>query len=794
MNHPSDYEDLVQENQLLKAEVATLKESAAIQELEAERLRVFQYIVDSSEDAIIGKTLDGIITYWNRGAETIYGYTSEEIVGKSIHTIVPPYLENELPGILERIRKGESVSHYETQRMRKDGTVVDVSIKVSPIHDSTGHIIGASAIARDIQEMRRASEALQMAKENAEAANRAKSEFLASMSHEIRTPMNAILGMADLLSETPLNEEQAKYVEIFRTAGDNLLELINDILDLSKVETGQVELEEVNFNIISLVEKTCDILALRAHQKDLELLIDFAPEVPSYVVGDAGRLRQILVNLIGNAVKFTEQGEIVVKVAVDSHTPKSHQRPGQYRLRFVVSDTGIGIPPDKLHIIFDRFTQADSSTTRKYGGTGLGLAITKRIAELMGGDVRVESEVNHGSTFEFTANFGEGWAPSAEPQPLNVNLVGKKVMVIDDNMTNLLILRETLQSWGLVPTLVNNGTDGLTGLRQAKAQGSPYELVLLDGRMPDMDGFAVADAIQRDVGLVETTVMMLTSDMRLGDSGKMMSLGVSAYLVKPIKRSQLRHSIETVLGHKAEVAAAVAKPPTDGTPPLRILLVDDSPDNILLIEAYLKQEPYTIETAENGEEAVRKFKSGQYDLVLMDMQMPVMDGYTATRAIRSWEHQERKIPVPIVALTAYALNDDANRSIEAGCSAHLTKPIKKATLLETVQRYGNVNVTVPKPRTIVTVDKDLTELIPGFLENRWDDIRLIQEALESRDFETIARTGHTLKGLGGGYGFAYISQWGKDLEPLARAGDSDAIAARLRDLSAYLANLDIVFE
>ncbi len=883
-----------------------------------DELRIFEYIVDSSEDAIIGKSLEGIIWYWNKGAEALYEYAAEEVLGKSINVIVPVSMQSEMASIFAAIREGRSVEHYETQRISKAGRIIDVSIKVSPIHDDHGAIIGASAIARDITrqksvehvihlseirhraivdnvgeaiitasdagviesfnpaaerifgyttdemigqnvsllvpaslqpdhdgfikryiatgvkhligqtreaearrkdgshvailislsemrigdtlrfiaivrditEMKRASAALQLAKESAEAANRAKSEFLASMSHEIRTPMNAILGMADLLSETQLDDEQRKYVEIFRSAGDNLLALINDILDLSKVEAGQIELKMTNFSLVGLVEKTCEVLALRAHQKGLELLDMFESDVPQYVVGDADRLRQVLVNLIGNAVKFTEVGEIVVKVALDD---RSAPKEDCARLRFSVVDTGIGIPQDKLGMIFDRFTQADSSTTRKYGGTGLGLAISKRIVELMGGEITVVSELGVGSTFTFSVELCVGSVEREEEQRTDVNLVGVRALVVDDNATNLLILKETLNSWGLIPTLVDNGQEGLEYLRTAKVQNRAYPLVLLDGRMPVMDGFDVAEAIQNDPGLASTTVMMLTSDIRPGDNERIKNVGVSAFLIKPIKRSELRRSIENALSKGNREEAALER--TEGwheQPPLRLLLVDDSPDNQMLVMAFLKETPYLVDTAGNGREAVEKVKANPFDLILMDMQMPILDGYAATKEIRDWERDRGRTAVPVVALTAYALTEDASRSIEAGCSAHLTKPIKKSTLLETIERFGAQARTTPK--ISVTVDQDLRDLIPEFLDRRWDDLESLESALAAQEYDALKYLGHTVKGVGGGYGFPYISDWGKQLEQAATAKNTFEIRDLALKLADYLRRIEVSYE
>jgi two-component system sensor histidine kinase/response regulator len=757
-------------------------------EKDRERLaREKSALLESTSEGIYGMDLAGRCTFINPAGAALLGYEPADLLGKNMHETMhhsrpdgSPYMEEECP-IDRDMRAGTGTRVDGEVLWRRDGTPFPAEYSSSPIWVD-GRIDGAVVTLTDITLRKGVEEVQTRAKEAAEDANRAKSDFLARMSHEIRTPMNAIIGMADLLWETSLNAEQREYVRIFRKAGSQLLDLINDILDLSKVESGHLALESLDFDLGEVLDKTLEMMAIRAHEKGLELALRIAPDVPAALVGDPARLRQVLINLIGNAIKFTEKGEVIVRI------DRAPGEDGAGALQFSVFDTGIGIPDEARELIFAPYTQVDTTTTRKFGGTGLGLTISRRVVELMQGRIWAESRVGIGSTFYFTARFALGSKPVLSAPAGPMDLAGFKILVVDDNATNRMILREMLARWGAVVTEADGGERGLAELRRAHLAGAPYSLVLLDRRMPDVDGFQVAEHIYQDAALAETIILMLTSDNRAGDVARGRALGVAAYLVKPLKRSELFEAIQEARAGAAPASERTVAHPdavSEGSPPLRILLAEDSPDNVLLIQSYLKASGWRADVAGNGEIAVRTFMAGTYDVVLMDVQMPVMDGYTAARRIREWETEHRATPVPILALTAHALPEEVRKSLAAGCTAHLTKPIRKATLLRAIEEHAT---------GAVHVDASLAELVPGFLDNRRTDLDAIASALARGDYDKVRILGHNMRGSGTGYGFTRITELGACLEQAAGRREAGEIRARTAELSRYLDGLHVKYE
>ncbi len=673
----------------------------------------FEELFEAAPGAIALLTPGGAVLRVNQAFEDLFGYDRAEAVGSNIDDLIVPA---ELRAVSRRLTRvvgrGEGDVERETVRMRKDGARVDVSLRGQPIRFE-GRQLGTYVTYFDITQKKQEKKELREAKEAAEAASVAKSMFLANTSHEIRTPLNAIIGTADLLSESDLEEDQRQFVDILRSAGQTLLDLVNSVLDLSKIEAAAFELDVHPFRLIELIEDVIEVLAVDAHQKGLELIGRVGQNVPTAVVGDETRLRQVLLNLLGNAVKFTESGE--VGLSVEQLVPTRAEAGSAPQILFEVWDTGSGISEEARERIFDRFTQADPSTTRKHGGTGLGLTICRSLVELMGGELSLESEVGAGSRFAFRLALPVAdEVPEARPEITRVDLSGMQTLVVDDNETNRLILREILSAWGAEVVEADSGSTALGLLRAASADGAPFDLVLLDGHMPGMDGFEVAESIYGDDGIDVATVLMITSLDRPGDIARSRELAVDSYMVKPVQRGPLARRLHTVLQRKRATATTTQAPEPEpppsspaaepaGVPPaaepaavppaadseVRILVAEDVEDNRLLVQLYLKHTDFRFTMVEDGEQAVAAFREqGPFDIVLMDIQMPNMDGYEATRAIRAIEADEGRGPTPIVALTAHALQEQRVLSRQAGCDEHIIKPIRKQELIDVIRRHA----------------------------------------------------------------------------------------------------------
>jgi PAS domain S-box-containing protein len=673
---------------------------AALSELQLERRRLRQSehrlraILEAALDAVICFDVTGVVVEWSPRAELVLGWSREQALGQTAASLRFPLPQCESPaagsGFADSLLLDQRV---ESGAVHCDGWEFPAELVISRIGAGADSIF--SVFLRDITQRKQAEQELAAARDAALTASRLKSEFLATMSHEIRTPMNGVLGMSELLISSHLTQEQYEYAQAIQTSAEILLAILNDILDFSKIEADKLVLESIPFDLRQVVEETTDLLGPRAAQKDLELMVRYAPETPAGLAGDPVRLRQILMNLIGNAIKFTQAGHVLVNVECP------HATGAEASILLAVEDSGIGIPADKLGAIFEKFVQADSSTTRRHGGTGLGLAITRRLVEMMGGALQVTSEPGKGSKFAVHLTLPRD--PRGEPAPVRLEecLSGLRVLIVDDNQINRRIVREQLTRNGVATGEAPGGFEALELLRAACREGSPYDIALLDFQMPQMDGETLALEIKADPTLAGTILIMLTSVAGQKDSMLMSRTGLVEILVKPVRQNQLLRVLARARGclpgaasQTRQLAGALSARKESGSRRTRVLVAEDSPVNQKVVTRMLEKLNCIVDLAGDGTQAAAMAAAVRYDLIFMDCQMPEMDGFQATALIRT---QQSGVHTPIIALTANAMQGDRERCLKAGMDDYLAKPIKGSDLTAALQRWAPASTPAAKP-------------------------------------------------------------------------------------------------
>ncbi len=745
--------------------------------------------------------VDGYFKRVNPSWERTLGFSSEELLSRPYLEFIHPEDREETERQAAGLAEGRNVVSFQNRYACKDGSY-------RWLFWNAAADMGAQrvyAIARDVTDLRRQREALEaarqaqeenasrlallvkeldLARRRAEDAARVKADFLANMSHEIRTPMNAVMGMTDLALATDLTPEQRSYLATVKVSARALLDLVDDILDLSRIEAGKLELDRTEMDVRETVEDAIKVLAVRAGQKGLELACRVSPDVPRTVLGDPGRLRQVVLNLVGNAIKFTERGEVVLEAEVASRSDE------EVRLHFSVRDTGIGVPEEKREQIFAPFTQADSSTTRRFGGTGLGLAISAQLVEMMGGKLGLVSEEGRGSTFHFTASFElpRRQAAVAAPRADRLDLTDVPVLVVDDNATNRRILHEMLQSWRMRPTVTTGADEALAALRDAERAGHPYQLLLSDGQMPDRDGFMLAEAVKADPALRRLPMILLTSAGRAGDGVRCRELGIAGFLTKPVKQSDLLETMQAVLRGEVALKTPETRPAPAAARPLRVLLAEDNAVNQQVAARILQKRGHAVVVVGNGREALDALQSAggrPFDVVLMDVQMPEMDGLAATRALRERERSAGG-HVPVVAMTAHAMEGDRERCLAAGMDGYVTKPVEADALVAAVESAVTGFDPAAAALRLGGDRRLLREMLALFLTESPAMLQAVAGAVTAGDAPAVRRAAHALKGSVANFAAPRPVEAARVLERMGTEGNLSGAPQALRELEDAL--------
>ncbi len=752
--------------------------------LAQERANTFASIVESSEDAIIGENLSGIIVSWNAGAEKTYGYTAAEIIGLPVTALAPFDKKEEMRLVSERLKKGESIDHFETVRRRKDGSFMHVSLMVSPIKNAQGELVGASSIARDISEKKKYEEGLAKARDMALESARVKSEFVANVSHEIRTPMNGVIGMMGLLLNSKLNPRQRDYAETVRTSCDSLLTIINDILDFSKIEASQMRLEIQDFDLQSVVDNTMEFLAPRAHFKDLELLSLVAHDVPVSLRGDPGRLSQIIMNLVGNAIKFTDQGEVMVRIAKQQETDE------HVTILVSVTDTGIGIPHERQNHLFQPFIQADNSVSRKYGGTGLGLALSKRFVELMGGEIGLQSDPGNGSTFWFQIMLEkQRGAQISDKKAADFSDLRVLVACGDGHVGDVVV--HQMQPWRF------KGVDCVRDYEQARARlrqegnSNPYNLVILDRKLPGHDSLAFARLITSSSEFPAPRIVLLTTMDQPIDSHLLRDARIGACITKPFKAAALVSSFRGTPGGSARKKNRGGVHEISGIAHQKrphLLIVEDNSINQKVMLLQLEQLGYSADAVANGLEAIKAWEQIPYDMILMDCQMPEMDGYAATEAIRRRETEGKHIP--LIAMTAHVMVGDREKCIKAGMDDYIPKPIKTENLQAILAKWhpaAEASDAEDGPTDPLTDPAFVRQVSALFLKETPSYLRAMKRALRKKDAPELRAAAHSVAG-------SCCIVGTKELKVLCQTIEGKAEAGLLKEVAPLLKKLEGEFK